>query len=189
MSGKMQIICGIDPGLRRTGYGVIRVCDFDDSVTVLDAGVIRCSPRESLALRLAELAAGLDEVLDEHRAEVMAVEQVYSHYQRPRTAILMAHARGVFLLEAARRDLRVLHLPSTTVKRHLTGNGRASKEQVQRAVATALALDRIPEPPDVADALAIALCAVSALRRPAKIAMNDDLLLQTRDRKRHGLGA
>ena len=179
MRERIQIICGIDPGLRQTGYGVVRVDDDDDSIVVIDAGVVRASPEGPLALRLAELAQGIDEVLDEHRVEIVAVEQIYSHYQRPRTAILMAHARGAILLEAARRNAQVVHLPSTTVKRHLTGNGRATKEQMQRAVTMLLRLPGVPEPPDVADALAIAVCAVNVLRQPARHALgNDDLLVQ-----------
>ncbi|HOW73886.1 MAG TPA: crossover junction endodeoxyribonuclease RuvC [Phycisphaerae bacterium] len=179
MARNVHIVCGLDPGLRITGYGVLRVDNGEDTVQVVDAGVIRCSTHESLALRLAELAAGVDEVLDEHDVDTVAVEQIYSHYQRPRTAILMAHARGVLLLEAARRECRILHLPSTTVKRHLTGSGRASKEQMQAAVANALSLDALPEPPDVADALAVALCAVGVMQHPARIApVNDDLLTQ-----------
>jgi crossover junction endodeoxyribonuclease RuvC len=178
MPKNFQIICGIDPGLRMTGYGVLRV-DSDDELMVIDAGVVRASTQGPLSQRLAELAQGIDEVLDEHRVETVAVEQIYSHYQRPRTAILMAHARGVVLLEAARRNARVLHLPSTTVKRHITGNGRATKEQMQRAVARLLNLPCVPEPPDVADALAIAVCAVSVLRQPARLAHdNDSLLIQ-----------
>ena len=180
MSENKQIICGIDPGLKVTGYGILCVDDDEDSIAVLDAGIIRCSPHEEpLALRLAELAASLDEILDEHHVDIVAVEELYSHYRRPRTAILMAHARGVLLLGAARRNIAVLHLPSTTVKRNLTGNGRANKEQMQRAVASFLSLPQIPEPPDVADALAIAICATCVLRQPAKLAMNnDDLLIQ-----------
>lgn len=162
---RKHIICGIDPGLRRTGYGVVCFDDDEDTITVIDAGVIRCAAQGPLALRLAELAAGLDDLLDEHMVDLFAVEQIYSHYQRPRTAILMAHARGVILLEAARRNLNIVHLPSTTVKRHLTGNGRAPKEQVQRAVMTTLSLSQIPDPPDVADALAIALCAATVTRK------------------------
>jgi len=177
MTSKITFVCGIDPGLRRTGYGVLRVDEDDDSITVMDAGVIRGSPNESLAVRLAELAAGIDEVLDENDVKVVAVEQIYSHYQRPRTAILMAHARGALLLEAARRACRVIHLPATTIKRHLTGNGRASKEQMQRAVADALALEQIPEPADVADALAIALCAVGMLRQRARQTWSNDNLM------------
>jgi len=171
------VICGIDPGLRQTGYGVIRVDPEVDTLTVMDAGVIRCSPHESLGLRLAELAAGIDDVFDENDVRVVAVEQVYSHWQRPRTGILMAHARGVVLLEAARRDCRILHVPATTVKRHITGHGRARKDQMQRAVAQMLALDRIPEPPDVADALAVAVCAAALLEQPPRDAfIKDDLL-------------
>jgi crossover junction endodeoxyribonuclease RuvC len=168
MPSHRQIVCGVDPGLRRTGYGVVCIDDDDDTSTVIDAGVIRCAAQGPLALRLAELAAGLNEILDDHQIDLFAVEQIYSHYQRPRTAILMAHARGVILLEAARRNLQIVHLPATTVKRHLTGNGRASKEQVQRAIVTTLSLAQIPEPPDVADALAIALCAASVTRRPPR---------------------
>jgi crossover junction endodeoxyribonuclease RuvC len=164
----VRFICGIDPGLGATGYAVLRMDDDDDTILVKDAGVLRCSPRESLPVRLAELAAGFDEVLNEHPVSLLAVEQVYSHYQHPRTAILMAHARGIFLLEAARRQIEVMNLPATTVKRHLTGNGRASKQQVQRAVAGTLRLGQIPEPPDVADALAIALCAANLANRASR---------------------
>jgi crossover junction endodeoxyribonuclease RuvC len=174
MTSKITVVCGIDPGLQRTGYGVLRVDEDDDSITVMDTGVVRCSPNEPLGLRLAELAAGIDEVLDENDVEVVAVEQIYSHYQRPRTAILMAHARGVMLLEAARRDCRIMHLPATTIKRHLTGNGRASKEQIQRAVADILSLSQIPEPADVADALAIALCAVGVMQQRARRTWSND---------------
>jgi crossover junction endodeoxyribonuclease RuvC len=177
---KTQIICGVDPGLRQTGYGVILVDDDEDTIRVLDAGVVRCSRSEALSLRLAELASGFAEVLDDHRVELVAVEEIYSHYNRPRTAILMAHARGVILLEAAQRDIRVIHLPATSVKRHVTGNGRATKEQMQRAVADVLNLSRIPEPPDVADALAIGLCAACVIRQPARVATTDNDQLLSR---------
>ena len=174
---KSTIICGFDPGLRQTGYGIIRV-DQDGDFELLEAGVLRADPNGPLALRLAELAAGVDEVLQEYKTQIVAVEQIYSHYQRPRTAILMAHARGVILLEAARQHCEVIHLPATTIKKHMTGNGRATKEQMQRAVAQALSLEAVPEPPDVADALAIAMCASVVSRMPAKLALNanDDLL-------------
>ncbi|UCD27964.1 MAG: crossover junction endodeoxyribonuclease RuvC [Planctomycetota bacterium] len=177
MPDNKQIVCGIDPGLRITGYGVLCADDDEDTISIMDAGIIRCSHEETLALRLAELATSLDEILDEHRVDVLAVEEIYSHYRKPRTAILMAHARGVILLGAAQHNIEVLHLPSTTVKKHLTGHGRANKEQMQRAVASTLSLSQIPEPPDVADALAIAICAACVLRQPAKLAMNNDDLL------------
>lgn len=177
MTKSPTIICGFDPGLRRTGYGIVRV-DEDDAFELVEAGVLRADVNAPLAIRLVELAAGVVEVLDEYQVQTVAVEQIYSHYKRPRTAILMAHARGVILLESARRKIDVIHLPATTIKKHMTGHGRANKEQIQRAVAQALSLPRLPEPPDVADALAIAMCASVVSRRPAKLALNvnDDLL-------------
>jgi crossover junction endodeoxyribonuclease RuvC len=149
---------GIDPSLDRTGYAVL-----DDALRrVIDAGVLRTTPRGGLAARLAELAAALDEVLEEHAVRRVAVEDLYAHYRHPRTAILMGHARGVILLAAARRGIAVETYSATRIKKSLTGNGHAGKRQVQRAIVATLGLARVPEPPDVADAIAAALCAIDA---------------------------
>jgi len=94
----------------------------------------------------------------------VAVEQLYAHYKHPRTAILMGHARGVILLAAAQRGVPVTSLASTMVKRTITGNGHASKGQVQRAVAMLCKLAKPPEPPDVADAIAIAWTLATRMR-------------------------
>jgi len=131
---------------------------------VLDAGIIRSNAKHPLPRRLAELAAGLDEVLDEHDVWLIAVEDLYAHYKHPRTAILMGHARGVVLLAAARRGLEVLSLPATRIKKTLTGNGHAGKAQMQRAIAATFRLKKVPEPADVADALAVAWCAGMLVR-------------------------
>jgi crossover junction endodeoxyribonuclease RuvC len=88
----------------------------------------------------------------------MAIEQIFSHGQHVKTAILMAHARGAILFAAAQAKVPIAHYTPTQVKRLLTGSGRASKEQMQLAVTRELALDAVPEPNDVADACAIALC-------------------------------
>lgn len=149
------LILGIDPGLDRTGYAVLRAADH----RVHDAGVIRSSSKLSLERRLREIEAGLQEVFSEHAIDCVAVEELYAHYKHPRTAILMGHARGVVLLTAARHGVDVISLPATHVKRTLTGNGHASKSQMQRAIVATLNLNQLPEPPDVADALAIAWCA------------------------------
>jgi crossover junction endodeoxyribonuclease RuvC len=124
----------------------------------VEAGVIRLNPRQSIEQRLVELERSLDELIAAHRPTVLACEQLYAHYKHPRTAILMAHARGVVLAVAARRGLAVLSVAATHVKKLLTGNGHAGKAQIQRAIAATLRLPEIPEPHDVADALAIALC-------------------------------
>ena len=88
----------------------------------------------------------------------MAIEQLYSHYKHPRTAILMGHARGVICLAAAQADIGVVHYSATQIKRILTGDGRAPKSQMQQAIRRELGLAQAPDPPDVADALAVALC-------------------------------
>jgi crossover junction endodeoxyribonuclease RuvC len=88
----------------------------------------------------------------------LAVEKLYAHYAHPRIAILMAHARGAILLCAQQRGLPIEHIPSTAVKKAVTGYGHASKEQMQRAVMSQCRLKEMPSPPDVADAIAIALC-------------------------------
>jgi crossover junction endodeoxyribonuclease RuvC len=88
----------------------------------------------------------------------MAIEELYSHYERPRTAILMGHARGVICLAAAQANVPVVSYSATQIKRLLTGNGRAPKSQMQRAICHEFGLASPPEPPDVADAMALALC-------------------------------
>jgi crossover junction endodeoxyribonuclease RuvC len=149
-------ILGIDPGLRLTGYGVL-----DYHVTrprLVDAGVVRLKPKTSLADRLVELEKVLAEIIVEHKPAVCAVEQLYSNYAHPRTAILMAHARGVILLVARRHGLRVEQFAANRIKQSLTGHGHAAKGQMQRAIQSVFNLKEPPEPPDVADALAVALC-------------------------------
>lgn len=153
-------ILGLDPGLQTTGYGVIEVTPA--GVKVVEAGVIRSQGERvkstEMAPRVQALYDGLVDVLDECKPGVMAVEQLYAHYDHPRTAILMAHARGVFFLAGAQRGLDVLSYNATAVKKAVTGHGRASKEQMQHAVMRELGLAKLPEPHDVSDALAVALC-------------------------------
>jgi len=149
-------ILGIDPGLQITGYGVV---DWRPVKPLLvDGGVIRLTAKTALADRLIELERELDSIIGEHKPEVCAVEQLYSHYGHPRTAILMGHARGVILLVARRHGLRIEQFAANRIKQSVTGNGHASKVQMQRAVQSQWNLPKLPEPPDVADALAVALC-------------------------------
>ena len=156
----MMRILGLDPGLQTTGYGVLTAGPA--GVSVLEAGVIRSAETRTatteMAPRVKALYDGLMEVLDQLKPEVMAVEQLYAHYEHPRTAILMAHARGVFFLAGAQRGLEVISYNATSVKKSVTGHGRAGKEQVQHVIMRELGLKTLPEPHDVSDALAVALC-------------------------------
>lgn len=108
--------------------------------------------------RIREIYDGISEVLASLKPEVLALEKLYSHYDRPTTAILMGHARGVICLAAAEAGIEVVDYAATQVKKTLTGNGRAPKDQMQLAIQRELNLNTLPEPPDVADALAIAFC-------------------------------
>jgi len=155
-------ILGIDPGLERTGYGVVELTTTPAGglgvPRLVEAGVIRTSPKDALPLRLVEIQSGLAAVIAEFRPESMAVEELYSHYAHPRTAILMGHARGVIYVTAAQAGVPVVSYSATHVKKSLVGSGHASKEQMQRAIQSRFNLKSPPEPPDVADALAVALC-------------------------------
>lgn len=152
-------VLGIDPGLQVVGYAVVE--PRGPGPGVCEAGVIRTSPggrTTDIAPRLLTLYDGIVEILDEFRPSVVAVEQLFAHYAHPRTAILMGHARGVILLAAARRNLPVVSYNATRIKKTITGSGRASKEQMQLTIQKELKLGKLPEPNDVADALAAALC-------------------------------
>ena len=158
---------GIDPGLNITGYGLVAV--VSGKLQLVEAGVIRSTARASLAARVQQIYEGLGEVIAATQPSVLALEELYSHYQRPQTAILMGHARGVICLAASQASLKVHHYASTKIKKLLTGNGRAPKEQMQSAIQREFRLPQLPDPPDVADALAIAICHVFASRNTADL--------------------
>ncbi|MCH8967139.1 MAG: crossover junction endodeoxyribonuclease RuvC [Planctomycetes bacterium] len=158
------VVCGIDPGLGTMGYAVVDT--RGGAVCVLDAGVCRFDPRASLAHRLVAVRRDMDAILLEHRPGIVAVEELYAHYKHPRTSILMGHARGVILMAAAEAGCGVRGYAATKIKKYLTGHGRATKIQMQRAIQATLGLPDLPEPADVADALAIALCGAADLRQP-----------------------
>lgn len=166
-------ILGIDPGLLTTGYAVVEKSAAKP--IIIEAGVIRPGDdgATDLAQRIASLYDGIAEVIATLKPAAVAVEQLYAHYDHPRTAILMGHARGVLLLAAAKHDLEVTSYSATSVKKTITGHGRASKEQMQLAIQRELGLTSKPEPADVADALAVALChcyAVPVVRGPSSVA-------------------
>ena len=150
-------VLGIDPGLNITGYGCVDFCGRE--AAVVEAGTLRTDAKASLADRITQIHADLTDLLADLKPDVVAVEKLYAHYKHPRTSILMAHARGVIMLAARQADTAVRDLPATKVKKSLTGNGHASKQQVQHAIQSVCKLDELPQPADVADALAIALCA------------------------------
>lgn len=154
-------ILGIDPGLQVCGYACLDA--EGDEQRLNEAGVIRTEADDSLEQRLNRIAEDTESLLNGFKPEVVAVEKLYSHYVHPRTAILMGHARGVILQKCAAACIEVRSFSATRIKKSITGNGRASKEQVQRTIQTILCLPELPEPNDVADAIAAALCCANSL--------------------------
>ncbi len=162
-------ILGIDPGLQVTGYAVLEA--RADRPHVCEAGIVKTTEDRratDLAPRLVSLYDSLVEIVEQLKPQVMAVEQLYAHYNHPRTAILMAHARGVIFLAAAQKGLPVISYNATRIKKTITGHGRASKEQMQHAITSELRLSKLPEPHDVSDALAAALCHYYLQRTPSR---------------------
>src|SRR5580765_2457093 len=149
-------ILGIDPGLNRTGYAVFE--RGGRGPVLREGGVIRSTQKLSLSERVLEIGQGVREVLEQYQPAVMAIEQVFSTVQYPKTALLMAHARGAILFAAAELNAQVVHYTPRQIKRLLTGSGKAGKDQVQHAIRKELHLKELLEPNDVADAAAVALC-------------------------------
>jgi crossover junction endodeoxyribonuclease RuvC len=151
-----QPCLGIDPGLNRCGYAVL--VRTARGPVLKEGGVIRTAPSQNLAERVYEIGRELRLIIEEFQPGAMAIEQVFSLGKNPKSAILMAHARGVILFAAAERQIPVHHYTPKQIKKLLTGSGAADKTQMQRVVARELSLEKVPEPHDVADACAIALC-------------------------------
>jgi crossover junction endodeoxyribonuclease RuvC len=158
-------ILGIDPGLQVCGYACLET--GGEEYTLIEAGVFRTSGSLAIEARLNQIAEDTKSLLEKLRPQVVAVEQLYSHYAHPKTAILMGHARGVILQKCAEAGVEVRSFGATRIKKSLTGNGRASKEQVQRTIKTLLSLPEVPEPNDVADAIAAAMCCANSINNAA----------------------
>jgi crossover junction endodeoxyribonuclease RuvC len=133
---------------------------------VVEGGVCKSQQQDELGERILAIYSDICTVLDEFKPEVMAIEQLHSRYEFPRTAILMGHVRGAIYLAAAERMIPVFDYAPTRVKNVITGSGHATKEQVQLSIASLLDLDEPPQPDDVADAFAIAICHALVARMP-----------------------
>lgn len=161
----MTRILGIDPGLRTTGYGVIEFAS--GRLRLIEAGVVAPDTRHTLEDRLRELHDGMCAVVASTRPDVMVIEELYTTYKNPLTAIMMGHARGVLCLAGAQHGVPVHTLAHSLVKRALIGSGAARKEQVNLMVTQLLGLRACVHPNDVSDALALALAFHHRLGRKA----------------------
>jgi crossover junction endodeoxyribonuclease RuvC len=159
-----MFVLGIDPGLTRTGYGVVRRGHPPRPVAV---GVIRTAPGVATEDRLAELYADLTAVVVEHRPDVMAIERVFTN-RNVRTALSVSRASGMAMLAAAQHGVPVVEYTPTSVKLAVTGDGAADKRMVAEMVVRRLELSARPRPADASDALAVALCHLQSMRLDAR---------------------
>jgi crossover junction endodeoxyribonuclease RuvC len=160
-------VLGVDPGTAVTGFGVIEVAG--SGYSLIECGVIRTSAAEALHVRLREIHDGIAELIERHKPDALAVEDVF-YSRNVRTTVVLGHARGVVLLAGAHAGLDVAEYPPAVIKKAVAGNGAASKHQIQFMLAQLLRLRTPPQPADAADGIAVALTyAMSAhIRRLAE---------------------
>ena len=149
-------VLGVDCGTEYTGFGVVEL-GHDDTLVCVACGAIKLSPRDPLARRLATIFDRLSAIIEEHRPDNVAIEDVF-YALNVKSALKLGQVRGVAMLAASSAGLEVSEYSPLSIKSAVVGYGRAEKPQVQHMVTRLLNLTEIPEPPDAADALAIAIC-------------------------------
>ncbi len=156
-----MLTLGIDPGLGNTGYGIVE--ERDNRLIPLGYGVIQTKAAQPLAHRLHQIYTQIQAVIAEYQPQVVAVEEVFLAHN-VKSAFKLGQARGAAILSAANCNLPVYEYSALAVKQAVVGYGRADKFQVQSMVKTLLNLKQLPEPNDIADALAVAICHLQTKR-------------------------
>ncbi len=154
-----MFVLGIDPGLSRCGYGC--VAKGPGGLSAVAAGVLTSDPKDGVPHRLAGLRADLSALIGELRPDTVVVERIFFR-SNARTAMSVGQASGIALLTAVEQGCQVAEYTAAEVKLAVTGYGNATKEQVQEMVARLVRLEKLPRPPDAADALALAICHLGA---------------------------
>ena len=150
-----MIILGIDPALAITGYGAIDA--RKNALNLIEAGIITTSSKEILPKRLDKIYRAIIKLISDTKPDCLVLEKLYAHYRHPTTAYLLGQARGVICLACATKNISLAEYAATRVKKAVVGKGQASKQQVQKMVASVLNLNTLPKYVDVTDALALAL--------------------------------
>ncbi|MCP4706680.1 MAG: crossover junction endodeoxyribonuclease RuvC [candidate division Zixibacteria bacterium] len=158
-----MIILGIDPGLQITGYGVLTSDGV--KIEILEAGIIKTNLKDNFENKLDEIFSEIGKVIKQFKPDYMAIEELYSHYAHPKTAIIMGHARATAFLQASQNKIPIVSYSATRVKKSLTGNGHATKTQMRRMIKSRLDLQAELFSADTADALAVAVCHHNALMK------------------------
>lgn len=161
LTADSELIIGVDPGTRVTGYGII--APAPRGWQAVDFGCIRPPQKMETSDRYLVIYESIGTLLDRHRPSALSVETQYVH-KNVQSALKLGMARGAIIIAARQRDIPVFEYTPSRAKKAVCGNGRASKEQVQAMTQRLLHLSSLPQPEDAADALALALCHANAFR-------------------------
>ena len=161
-----MIILGIDPGIARTGWGVIK--KHRNEVTLVNYDCLETKPTSTPSKRLSQIYRHLVKVAQKFKPHAAAVEDLFFN-TNAKTAMKVGEARGVILVALQQQKVPIFHYTPLQVKNAITGYGRASKTQIQKMVKTILKLDHIPKSDDAADAIAVALTHAFTVKFPKKV--------------------
>jgi crossover junction endodeoxyribonuclease RuvC len=151
-----MLILGIDPGLNTTGYGVIEA--EQNKLKFIEAGFIKTSANDKIEVRLNKIHKDLTGIATKYKFDAVVLEKLYAHYKHPVTACLLGHARGVICLVCSQNNIRLFEYPATRTKKAISGQGNASKLQVQHMVLDTLGIrDKSKISLDITDALSLAI--------------------------------
>ena len=150
-----MVILGVDPGVTITGYALLNIAD--GSTSILDYGYIQTDRAAAFPFRLKKIYDGISQIIEQFQPHTLALEQVF-YAQNIKTALKMGHVRAVTLLAAVNHQVSISEFSPREIKQAVTGNGAASKQQVQKMVVQLLNLTQLPSPYDVTDAMAVAIC-------------------------------
>jgi len=156
-----MIILGIDPGLVKTGYGLIKI--INDDCKVLDFGIITPIRTDQLSNRLNTIYTDISLIIDKYKPNIMSIEEVFFG-KNVKSALLLGHARGVSMLSASNKKIPVFEYSPRKIKQSVTGNGNAHKSQVKFMIMKQFNIKGLDCPEDATDALAIALCHLNQMK-------------------------
>lgn len=149
-------ILGVDPGLRRTGYGLVDVT-AQSSIKLIEVGTIEPDVKDLFENRIHKIHLNLDKIISAHNPDVMVLEKLYAHHKHPATAPILGHARGVICLLCAQKKIKLIEHSVKRIRKSLVGNGNATKEQTRSLIANLLKVNAAQLTLDASDALALAL--------------------------------
>tara|TARA_Y100000994_G_C15548733_1_gene383141 strand:- start:133 stop:615 length:483 start_codon:yes stop_codon:yes gene_type:complete len=150
-----MLILGIDPGLTKTGFGLLSISN--DKPQIVDYGVIEPNKNDNLSKRLYTIYTDINQLIDMFKPTVFSIEDIF-YGRNVKSALLLGQARGIAMLCAAKYDIPIFEYSAKKVKQAVTGNGNADKTQLQYMIKQIFKLKRLPMPLDASDALGIALC-------------------------------